>query len=91
MLAFGRDVSSPFDTSDTLRRAITKFDIFIAAEMTSADVEARATAKFDAAAVRGEFAGAVGIDGAGSIAQNGVIYLLDAFDSKMPRTKPPWH
>jgi hypothetical protein len=59
--------------------------------MISADVEDGATVEFDAAASRGEFAVADEIDGAGSIAQNGVIYLLDAFDSKMPRTKPPWH
>jgi hypothetical protein len=57
--------------------------------MTSADVEARATAKFDAAAVRGEFAADVGIDGAGSIAQNGMIYLPDAFDGQTRRTNPP--
>jgi hypothetical protein len=72
-------------------RGITKFDIFIATEMTSADVEAGATVEFDAAAVHGEFAVADEIDAAGFLAEDGVVYLLDAFDSKMPRTKPPWH
>ena len=59
--------------------------------MISADVEAGAIVEFAAAAPRGEFAVADQIDAAGPIAQDGVIYLLDAFDRKMPRTKPPWH
>jgi hypothetical protein len=59
--------------------------------MISADVEDGANVEFDAAASRGEFAVADEIDAAKFIAQVNVIYLFDAFDSKMPRTKPPWH
>ena len=91
VLACGQELSRALATSLKLHRTAGRFDISISAEITSAEVESIATVGFDAAAPRGEFAVADEIDAAGSIAQDGVIYLLDAFDRKMPRTKPPRH
>jgi hypothetical protein len=56
--------------------------------MTSVGVEAGASGEIVAAASRDKFAVVGEIDSAGLIAQNGVIYLFDAFEKQMRRTSP---
>jgi hypothetical protein len=90
VLTCGRALSPSFDTLLKLRRATERFDNSISAGMTSAVALAGAAGEIVAAASRGEFAVAGEIDSAGSIAQDGVIHLLDAFERRMRRTNPSW-
>jgi hypothetical protein len=56
--------------------------------MTSAGVEAGATGEIDAAASLGESVVDGEIVAASSIAQDGMIYFIDAYGRQTRRTKP---
>src|SRR5271156_444668 len=88
MLACDWALSPSFDTLLKLRRAIERFDNSISAGMISPGAEAGAAAEIDAATSRGEFAVGGEINAAGSIAQDGVIYWVEALGKRSRRTNP---